>query len=268
MFRLFTLPLVISLAGCSVVFATDGLTFDETGVYELNTTTGVMALPGGSTTKLESEIEGGIFQLKFESLEIGEGTTLRAIGSKPLEILINGDLTLLGDIDVSSGDEKSQWGAGAGVADCGNWSPRGNRSSPNGGAGGGGGSVQSNAGAGGDGDDGAAIASSSSTTIPLPVNLRGGCVGQAGEVQENGDSEFAAGGGGGGGLRIIAGGNLLISGNIFADGAGGHGGLAAGGGGGGGGSGGVIWLGAEEIIVEGGVTAKRRRWRRGSELVR
>jgi Putative metal-binding motif len=198
--------------------------------------------------------------LYADALGIDAGSTLRAVGARPLILAVRNDATIRGTLDV--GSTKTSRGA-AGGAQCspmaGGAGTAGTASgSPETAGGGGGGAFGGN---GSDGTDGAnggphgvrGLAIGTATLIPL----RGGCSGgNGGRV----GSPWGQGGNGGGAVQLSVGGALVIGAGatVTAYGAGGRGGEAdmrtAGGGAG---AGGGILLEGNTVTVAstGAVTA-------------
>lgn len=113
------------------------------------------------------------------------------------------------------------------------------------------------AGKGGDGGPlSATVIATATPAIALPVYLRGGCAGGAGNKDGGVAGQFRAGAPSGGVMALVSGGSISIggAGKVLANGAGGTGGdsnsPASGGG-----SGGMIRLGAPMISIAGTVTA-------------
>ncbi len=216
---------------------------------------------GGECGPVPAEGEYGVFLL--DRLVVLEGTSISAVGGRPLILMVNDTVIVEGDVSVSAsgiiagvagggGGEPGQDGEGPGhgFADVGN------------GAGGG-------ASYGGLGGEGAAVASPSMSDV-----VGGG--GAAGALQQEdnmeltpliggsgggggvGESILGRGGGGGGALQISTNGYLVIGprGVIAAAGGGGTRGTwpeevveeeGIGGSGGGGGSGGALLLEAGQL---------------------
>ncbi|MDJ0865123.1 MAG: Ig-like domain-containing protein [Myxococcota bacterium] len=231
----------------------------------------------------------------FASIDVQAGGRIRGSGTRPLELIALGDVTIAGSVDVAGGNggsatEQAFEGGRAGLAVAGGaaggpGAPGLNLGNDGQGSGGGSGSrlVSSLGGAGGGGGYGSpglyGSPNNSNRADGGPAygdvfltDLRGGsggggaAGGSAGFVP--GVSTNAGGGGGGAGggaLRIEAQGRLLVetTGVLTANGGrGGQGtrgltgtGSSRYGGGGGGGSGGAIFLVAAEIDNRGTVTA-------------
>jgi hypothetical protein len=163
--------------------------------------------------------------------------SIRGQGTLPLAIVATtGDLTLSGNIDVSSRRGMAA-GAGANDSHCTDSTAAVNS---NGGGGGGGGTFGTKGGTGGTGPGAGGIPPNPTAT---PTFVRGGCKGSKGA---DGGDTGGAGGDGGGAVYLVATGTLMIQAGINASGAGGTGAAASSNGsktgGGGGGSGGMIAL--------------------------
>jgi hypothetical protein len=185
-------------------------------------------------------LDGGGILWTTASLDIPDGSVLRAVGSKPLLIASWSSMTVSGTIDVSSSLDGGN-GAGANAA-CGLAAG----TSANGNSGGGGGGFLSAGGGGG----GGTMAGVAISLIPDP-GLRGGCPGGNGG---HAIGDVAPGGSGGGAIALSARTQLSVSGTLFAGGGGGGAGVlntivVDTGGGGGGGSGGLIWLDSGSIVL-------------------
>ncbi len=231
-------------------------TIDTSTLSAASSTLGVCGtnLPYGVRTQSTS---GGpsvvVFWLK--SLTVSSGFSLSLIGNKPVVFIVDGAVSIAGQLGASS-TTNSVAGAGAPGVSCA--AGAGAFLSTNAGSSGGGGGGFQTAGAqGGLGDYGqgtrggaGAVVATSTSLVPL----RGGCSGGSGGIGHQKDassptSAAGAGGYGGGAIQISASGTITITGAINAGGGGG--GFAAipansnawsGGGGGGGGSGGAVLL--------------------------
>lgn len=189
--------------------------------------------------------------LPLRGLMLGSGNTLRLIGSRPVVIAVDGDVTVAGTIDANASGTTP--GAG-GNASCGS-SAGGNGSGDtarfSGASGGGGGGCGTAGGRGGIADtDGSDVNGGSAGTArgnPELMPLLGGCSGgRAGGCSTNG-------GAGGGALQITASGSIAIAGTLRANGAAGATpcGQNDEGGGTGGGSGGALLLEATNVDTAG-----------------
>ncbi|HEX3757859.1 MAG TPA: hypothetical protein VHW23_04095 [Kofleriaceae bacterium] len=170
-------------------------------------------------------------------------TSLRATGTRPLVLVAQTQITVMGRLDVASHRSPASVGAGTGsLLDCTSFGRSPDSGPP--GAGGAGGSFLFPGGAGGTGDGtNRPGGQPAGGTAAAPARLRGGCAGQPG-----GGGAAADGGAGGGSVYLVSAGTIAISGIIDASGGGGGGedGLH---GGGGGGSGGMIVLFASAITT-------------------
>ena len=199
----------------------------------------------------QSAVVGSSMVLFFDSLSIGAGATVRAVGSRPLIIAVRHDAMIAGTLTVNSDGVR---GAGADVACTSGEGENGGASgNPQTAGGGGGGGFGTNGGKGADGDDGGSDgdrgnANGNSNLTPL----RGGCAGGDGGRASQGSGR---GGHGGGAIQLSVGGTLTVDwgATISAHGEGGKGGLANQRiGGGGGGSGGAILLEATRLELNAG----------------
>lgn len=195
----------------------------------------------------------------FSQLAVTRGATVYATGPNAMVLLVGGDVSIDGVIDV--GGVPDDLGGGRGPAA----GAGGASEEPGQGAGGGrpGRSLGWNEdpGAGGGGYGGRGGKGGDTTMAP------GGSGGTSWGVPElcpllggsGGGGSGGRGGAGGGALQISAAGRLMIGegGGITAGGRGGQGGQSTGGagsgGGGGGGSGGAVLLEAAEVAIRGGV---------------
>lgn len=245
---------------------TAGLTVEDGQTVVLDTDTGEITLdpdvqlrpPGvGVMNGISYEREGqtgapGLAIFSFDSLLVASGGTLRARGSDVPVILVGGDATIHGTIDVSASGRIG----GVGGSDGGNHGSNGGGGAAGGEVGeadglsfGGGGGGGHSANGGGGGNDGSAgggqggmvIADSGGTPL-----VGGG--GGGGGATAFGDGSH--GGGGGGAVQVSAGTSLTVSGSgiVRASGAGGDAGWSSGGGGGAGGS---IVLEAPTLQIDG-----------------
>lgn len=166
---------------------------------------------------------------------------LRLTGDKPVAIVAQGDITVVGKLLAENASPCTE-GNGAGGAQTGS-----------GFSGGGGGGFGSPGGSGGSVQDiisgvvTGGLAGAANGT-PALVPLRGGCAGAAG-----GGASAPPGGRGGGAVQLSASGRIVISGTITAPGRGGPGAAPlTSAGGSGGGSGGGILLEAHQVVVSAG----------------
>ncbi len=261
-------------AHCMQIVPSNGLTWPASdtdaltlmGAVRIDTSTGeirnldantvIRAAGTGVIAGVSFEVTGGIGVFAMDSLIVAAGADVRTVGSRPLGLLVDGDVTIDGVIDTSggcAGGGKSCAGAGGGTggtdtADatgCG----RGARGRDDADTGsshgeGGGGAGAREPGARGAGETAGGMACGTTSLVPLTAGSVGG---------RGGDSQGGDGGGGGGALQITATGTITISatGIIDAGGAGGESGAGSNGAGGGGGSGGAIFLEAATVNVLG-----------------
>ena len=194
--------------------------------------------------------------LHVDALTIEAGATVRVIGGRPLVIVADHDIEIVGVLDAGAradvpgaggSSPSSGLGAGADVV------PPADNCDP---AGGGGGFAQ--AGAPGGGicpDPGIGGPAHGDASIAILVGGSGGGTGAPGECAP------APGGGGGGAIQLTAFREILVatSGAIVVGGGGGAGGpecgMADGGGGSGGGAGGAIFLEARALQIDGSLRA-------------
>lgn len=172
-----------------------------------------------------------------QTIQVQQGFTLQARGSRPLVLIATGSITIAGTLDVAS-HQGGQVGASADAAGC----NAGNN--PGGSGGGQGGSF------GGKGGNGGNPNGSTSGATLVPSVLRGGCPGANGNGSNHG-----GGGHGGGSTWLIAGTSIFVSGTIDASGEGGGPGTTNSSGGGGGGAGGLVGLECASVTIQGSVFA-------------
>ncbi len=234
------------------------------GRHRYSTTSGLLTGPGGDTSTPPSIIHAQnagapVRALVLSSLVISGDAELFVEGDRALLVVVHGDATVDGTIDVSAGrDELTKLGIpgpGANDAACAAATiVDGEASSGNGGGGGGGGGGYGEDGAdGGDGQGmghggkGAKGPKNGGDTIEP---LRGGCAGGVGgdDSDDQADGGGAAGQGGGA-LEITARGTITIAGTLAAGAVGGTAAQLVRGGGGGGGSGGAILLDGDVVVV-------------------
>ncbi len=236
-------PQAVSIAGAAT-YDTDTFVLDS----------------GGTTTPPHAVINqtGGpaVTVLNLTSLTIGSADTLVVKGSRPLIIVVHGDVTIAGTLDAAShrGPSIITHGAGAGDAtSCGTGIGGLGGNGIGGVSAGGGGGGGAFGGSGGPGSDGAGSGHGiggmpgTADTVPTLVPLRAGChggMGGTGELGFRGDN-----GRGGGAVEITASGTITVTGTILAGGTGGASSGGDNGGGGGGGSGGAILLDGAGTMV-------------------
>ncbi len=235
----------------AMTYSTTAPDVDIASAVTYNTTTcaPLLGAPSQITTQPNFEtnelcvIQTGAFRLR-------SNVALRAIGTRPLIIIASGEMTIAGQIDVSSYRELTV-GSGGGTRlnrAIGNAND-GSLTSGAGGGGGGGGSKCTMGGPGGSADEnigGGSLGPDSSTAARF---LGGGSGGRGGAP--SGGLE----GSGGGAVQLTSAIRIVVTaeGSIFANGAGGSGGrfdTTLYGGGGGGGAGGVVWIEAPEVRIE------------------
>jgi len=237
---------------CSMTYTSPGTAgastwCDGTGPYVVPN----VPQPGGPSVDI----------LVFSSLTISAGSTLTLAGTNPVVFAVYGDVAIGGTINASASGTAPGPG-GNNAAYCGT-APQDSQNAQFGGGGGGGRAV-----AGGGGNQGGlntssydngGTASGSSTAVPLV----GGCSGEIGGNQCNGNNcqqcqtagnNCEPPGAGGGGVEISAAGTLRVTGTIETNGSAGTAGTGQGGGGGGG-SGGDILLEGASVIHSGTLSA-------------
>ncbi len=252
---------------------TKGLVVPKNKTGFVNVDTGEIIVNGNTVRDAGNGIDAGIgyFQrgglavFALSSVSLGEGSSVRLSGNRPVILLSDGDVSIDGGtLDLTGGcfnsTETTCGGAGGGngafgtfgASGCG---PGGNGTGGNNGpeAGGGGGGMGAVGAKGGDGDGtrpGGSGGIITSCPGPTLVPLGGGSGGGRGG---GGDQLGGNGGGGGGGVQISSFTSISLTkagpkrGAIDAGGSGGSG--NDGNGGGGAGSGGGILLEAPSITV-------------------
>jgi hypothetical protein len=189
-------------------------------------------------------------------LSIANGTTVRAIGSRPLVLVATGTLNINGTIGASSLATQPA-GAGSSTSPCA--TPAAATNDTGGAAGAAGGSFGGAGGSGGTGDinetglPAGPAAGQGAAVAMVPTTIRAGCTGGSGGV---GVGLGGAGGRGGGAIYFIGGTSIMLASTarVFAVGEGGRGANNLGGGGGGG-SGGLLGFDAPMISFSGLVIA-------------
>jgi hypothetical protein len=180
----------------------------------------------------------------MKSFQIAAGSTFRVLGSRPVALIVFGDVNVAGTIDVSangsSGGAGNNWNCTANLNGGGTRSDGG----PNGGGGGGAlGSTGGNGGSSSGSSSGVAGQPRGSSLLsPLIPGCNGGWGGGCG----------VGPGGGGGAVEIAATGRIDITGSVLSRGADGANGCDATGGATGGGSGGGILIEANQVFLSGG----------------
>ncbi len=223
-----------------------------TGASTLDSTNGT-ASNAGSAIAVPTMTIGGIRAFIFNRVRV-EGT-LKVVGATPVALVANGDVEIVGTIDVSA--DGAQAGAGATTSGTciGAFYPGIEVATQGVGGGGGGRATRgANGGANGAGHVGAAGG------VPLIdddlVPLVGGCAGGEGQ-ERSGAYAHALGGGGGGAIQIVSRTSIVMTGAGVIDASGGGGQSASPVGtdtsvcGGGGGSGGAILLEAPVVSMTG-----------------
>jgi hypothetical protein len=180
--------------------------------------------------------DGGLEALvvSASSLSLQGGSSLKLSGARPVIFVVNGPVTLLGDVTVRAGAQACAGdGAGGDANASGNGAGAGGSFGSLGGPGGTGSVPLANNGGGAVG-----TLAGEATLVPL----RGGCPGGRGQARAVP---------GGGALQISAAGVVSVAGVVNAPGSGGTGGKAGFFGAEGGGSGGAVLLEGLSITVSG-----------------
>jgi hypothetical protein len=196
----------------------------------------------------------------MKSLSVAAGSTFRVLGSRPVALLVFGDVNVAGTIDVSangsSGGAGNEWNCFQAVGTNG----QATRSDGGQNGGGGGGAFGANGGNGGSSSDRSGGSGGqprgSNVLSPLIPGCNGGWGGGCG----------AGPGGGGGAVELAASGRVDISGRVLARGADGVNGCDATGGATGGGSGGGILIQGNQVFHSGSLIAEGGRGGRGAGL--
>lgn len=179
-------------------------------------------------------VQGGSFDstiavLTFQSITIGAGVNIRAVGSNPLALLSQSNVTLAGILDASgfAGHDSARFGGdgaggagGAGAGAGGNWGQAGQ--GPGGGPAGppGIGVVQAGGGGfGGKGGD-SAYGTYGAPYGNLHQYLQGGSGGGGTGGSFFDGANGAGGGGGGGAIELGSLGSIAITGKLLSDGGG------------------------------------------------
>jgi len=199
-----------------------------------------------------------IVVVPLQALSVSAGSSLRLVGTRPVAIVVRGDVVIEGSLDASS--TATEPGAGADQACGASAGADGSGSTSSGAGGGGGGGYGTVGGAGGSGDGArpgvGGVVRGSAQLVPLLGGCTGGRGGgsftaavagpapQAPRLPTSACSSHAAGGGA---LQLSAAGHIKVSGAIRANGASGARGCGNEGGGGGGGSGGALLLEASSV---------------------
>ncbi len=245
--------------------------------YDVDVDTGAITLRAGSSPLraagtgimdgIRYEQSGAYAIFSLTGLTLGAAGELRLTGTRPTILIVDGDVTIQGLVDLSGGCANGTpacAGPGGGeggvapggsAAGCGAGAAGGDADGTNQvhayGAGGGGFGTAGQQGAGTQGSAGAACGTASLT--PLIGGSGGGHGGNVVSTNLSGGT----GGGGGGALQITASGEITVgaSGTIDAGGAGGQGDPGTTRGAGGGGSGGAILLQASSVTITGVVAA-------------
>jgi hypothetical protein len=191
--------------------------------------------------------------LYFTKIDIQQGGTVVAYGSRVLALASTSTLTIAGILDVASRRSRLRK-PGPGISTCTfTLAPEADAGGAGGGAGGTFATVGANGGIGDINNNGGAagtgLGGTIGATVSLPSPLRGGCNGQLGAT---GVEAGGSGGLAGGGIYVFAKGVLTVTGRLLATGGGGGGGGKSGGGGGGG-SGGLIVVESETRSVLSGL---------------
>jgi hypothetical protein len=240
------------------------LGFGTAGTWIFDTDSGELTDPNDDTTTPTTTIVGGARVLWVADFTLPISRTLRAVGSRPLLVVSDSDISISGTVDVASAwdgdDGRFVSGAGANPSVCPISPPDpGQECAQHGGSGGGAGAFGGDGGDGGRGGDGRNCGGGNTSGIAggaggnavnsTPTDLRGGCAGRDGSQNNSGTDLRGRGAPGGGAIHLMARGTLTVNGTINAGGGGGRAGLGERSGGGGGGSGGMIGLEATTLDV-------------------
>ncbi|MCA9675083.1 MAG: choice-of-anchor D domain-containing protein [Kofleriaceae bacterium] len=232
----------VAFAGSSTINTTTGTVFN--GAQSVTVPTALVAQTGGPSIRV----------LMFNSLSVAG--TLKVTGTYPLALVVNGDVSITGTLDVSAdasipgpGGQESQSGDGG----CHGSGRTSGSSNPSPGGGGGGG--RNLGAAGGTAGDGTTTSGGGAMGGGL-IPLQAGCAG--GATIEDPPLRISYGGGGGGAVQIVSRTQIAVTGSGKIDASGGGGEsrsfgtstTAAIGGGGGGGGGGVL-LEAPQLSLDG-----------------
>ena len=216
--------------------------FTTPGLYVIGTDATPELIPPGGGQSIFGHVseQTGIAVFTFDTISIGAGVTIRAVGGSPVALLSRGGITIGSDatIDVSSvtdtGDPNLVNGAGGG----GQFVIGAGLS----GSGGGGGGFRGSGGKGGSINGGAGGVSHGD----IVASLQGGSGG--------GNGPALTGGIGGGAVELGAVGTIVIDGVVTAAGARGR--NSSGSGGSGGGSGGAILVHGQSVTLAGTLTTR------------
>jgi len=253
---------------CTLPAPDPALDLAMAGLYQYNTTTGVLTDPLFQMS-IPPSTDGAVRQLLVSGFTLGATSQLRVTGSKPLLVISTSTITIDGDIDASSAFNGIDFdlGAGANPAVCPLTPPeKGQTCAAEGGSGGGAGAYGAAGGSGGeggdthscDGVDGKPGGAGGVAATSGFASLRGGCAGRDGapSTQVGSDGKIGRGAPGGGAVYLSARTMVTVTGVIHAGGAGGRASQGGRAGGGGGGSGGMIGLEAQTVLaMTGGILA-------------
>ena len=231
----------ITLSGCNAVIRTQ--TFNAPVVETW--------CAGAVTPRFTQQGTGQPWILNATGFTVASSATLRVYGTTPLILAIEGNVSLLGDVEVGARMEVP--GAGGNDLTCANQSANGTRPADNSNAAGGGGGAGytwrgADGGAGEGSGNGVGGLGGAALTLPSASFLQGGCWGGRG----GGGSVGAPGGGGGGAFQVSATGTVTVNSAVSAAGGGGRGAGGQNNGGGAGGSGGMILLEALSVDLQSG----------------
>ncbi|MEY4550709.1 MAG: hypothetical protein RL685_6904 [Pseudomonadota bacterium] len=189
--------------------------------------------------------------LPMRSLQLTAGTTFRVSGSRPVALVVFGDVSLDGTLDVSangtSGGPGGHWNCDPDDSEGANGGDSRSDGGDNGGGGGGAFAAFGGRGGNGGGEPGGIPGQprGSALLTPLIPGCRGGWGGGCG----------GAPGGGGGAVELAASGSISITGSVLARGSTGANGCDASGGATGGGSGGGILIQGNTVLHGGNLLA-------------
>jgi hypothetical protein len=220
---------------CLVTPRADELTVTNGTTEEINTGTDPRCI-------VKTQASGpDLCILYFTKIDLQQGGTVVAYGSRVLALASTSTITVAGILDVASRRSRPTK-PGPGISTCTfTLAPEADAGGAGGGAGGTFATVGANGGIGDINDNGGVagtgLGGTIGATVSLPSPLRGGCNGQPGAT---GVEAGGSGGLAGGGIYVFAKGVLTVTGRVLATGGGGGGGGGNRGGGGGGGGGFIV----------------------------
>jgi hypothetical protein len=247
-----------------ITMESDSLNLDSFGEYTYDTDNGELRNPFFGSVSHTSIVLGAGDEaprvIVAGDFSIGQNSSLRAFGDRPILIVSWNDIVIDGDIEVGSIDVVSSAtfagssfpGAGTNSSLCDTAAD--GTSQTDGGGGGGGGGFGTAGGKGGSGRNGNASNAGGDGGTALAQAFHGGCSGGDGGLGDGDAEDIGLGGLGGGAVYLNARNTLSIDGLINAAGQGGLGSISGRSGGGGGGSGGFIGLEAATLDLKSGAS--------------